>query len=243
MMKDTFTIALIGPDGSGKTTISRRLESILSIPIRYLYMGINPDSSNVLLPTTWLIRSLKRALRVPVDTGPPDPGRAEGGPALRQGLLRRACASIKESLGLCNRIAEEWFRQSAAACYRRRGYVVLFDRHFVFDYHDPTVREQREALSPARRLHAALLERVYPKPDLVICLDAPAEVMFARKGEGTVELLERRRQDYLRMRDLAPNFRVVDASRPPDEVTREVARLIEEFHASRHPAASTRVRI
>src|SRR5207249_8325723 len=72
------------------------------------------------------------------------------------------------------------------------------------------------------RIHGFLLERVYPKPDLVIYLDAPAEVLLARKGEGTVELLERRRHDYLEMRHRVKEFAVVDASRPADAVAREV---------------------
>jgi hypothetical protein len=37
-----------------------------------------------------------------------------------------------------------------------------------------------------------MLEHFYPKPNLVIYLDAPAEMLFARKKEGTIELLEQR---------------------------------------------------
>ena len=41
------TVALVGPDGAGKTTVARRLEGALEIPVRYLYMGVSADSSNV----------------------------------------------------------------------------------------------------------------------------------------------------------------------------------------------------
>src|SRR5439155_10211002 len=55
-----FTVALIGPDGAGKTTVSRRIEQSLPVPVKYIYMGVNTDASNVMLPTTRAIHALKR---------------------------------------------------------------------------------------------------------------------------------------------------------------------------------------
>jgi len=37
-----FSVAVVGPDGSGKTTICRRLRDTLGLPTRYVYMGIAP---------------------------------------------------------------------------------------------------------------------------------------------------------------------------------------------------------
>jgi ABC-type branched-subunit amino acid transport system ATPase component len=53
-----FTVALIGPDGAGKTTIGRRIEHTLPLPVKYVYMGVNLDSSNHMLPTTRLLKSI-----------------------------------------------------------------------------------------------------------------------------------------------------------------------------------------
>jgi cytidylate kinase len=58
-----FTVALIGPDGAGKTTISRRLEHELPLPVKYVYMGINTVASNHMLPTTRLACAMKRSAR------------------------------------------------------------------------------------------------------------------------------------------------------------------------------------
>ena len=254
-----FTVALIGPDGAGKTTIGRRLEQTLPLPVRYVYMGINYEASNHVLPTTRLIRAARRARGVGPDTaGPRDPERLRPRP---KGLVKRVAHGLKSSLSLANRIAEESFRHGVARYYQYRGFIVLFDRHFYSDYYaydiapsgwtgrrgdgatgrpDPTAPpvppSPRRPVPPVRgrpvgsRIHGFLLERVYPKPDLVIYLDAPAEVLFARKGEGTLELLERRRHDYLEMRHRVKEFAVVDASRPADAVAREVTERIWEYY-------------
>ena len=243
-----FTVALIGPDGAGKTTIGRRLEQTLPLPVRYVYMGINYEASNHVLPTTRLIRAARRARGVGPDTaGPRDPERLRPRP---KGLVKRVAHGLKSSLSLANRIAEESFRHGVARYYQYRGFIVLFDRHFYSDYYAYDIAPSGWNTPPRRkggacgggptrpgrgrpvgsRIHGFLLERVYPKPDLVIYLDAPAEVLLARKGEGTVELLERRRHDYLEMRHRVKEFAVVDASRPADAVAREVTERIWEYY-------------
>src|SRR5690606_16626163 len=52
--RGVFTVALIGPDGAGKSTISRKVVEMLDIPAKYLYMGVNLEASNLMLPTTRL---------------------------------------------------------------------------------------------------------------------------------------------------------------------------------------------
>ncbi|NUQ66104.1 MAG: hypothetical protein HUU20_26885 [Pirellulales bacterium] len=222
-----FTVALIGPDGAGKTTISHRLRELLPLPVKYVYMGVNADSSNHMLPTTRLVRALKRFCGAKPDTaGPRDPNQVRMRP---KGLLRRAAAEAKSMLGFLARASEEIFRQTLAEYYRWRGHVVLFDRHYFSDYYNYDIASHGRYLPLGRRLHGLFLQHVYPKPDLVVYLDAPAEVLFARKGEGSIAVLERRRQDYLQMRELVRQFVVVDASRPQEEVARDVADRICRF--------------
>ncbi len=222
-----FTVALIGADGAGKTTIGRRLEQTLPVPAKYVYMGVNLDSSNHMLPTTRLIHSLKRAFGAKADTGgPPDPNQAPPSP---ERLAWRIGASLKGSLGLVVRISEEWFRQALAWYYLIRGNIVVFDRHFYADYYAYDVAQNNNHKTRRMRIHGWMLEHLYPKPDLVIFLDAPAEVLFARKREGTLAALEHRRQEYLQMCSVVPHFAVVDASRSEDEVALAVTEVIESF--------------
>lgn len=229
------TVALIGADGAGKSTIGRRLAATLPLPTKYLYMGDNADSANRLLPSTRLVRLLRRVAGgrrgVRQDPGPsagapPDASRVAARP---RGVRGHLTATAKATYRLANQLAEEWFRQALTWCYELRGYVVLFDRHFFADYYAHHIAPSAPKRTLAGRIHGFLLSHVYPKPDLVICLDAPAEVLFARKPEGTVEAIERRRREYFQIRPFVKHFAVVDATQPEEDVTRAVAALIGEF--------------
>jgi thymidylate kinase len=218
------TVALIGPDGAGKTTVARGLPPLLPVPVRYLYMGVSTDSSNVMLPTTRLARRIKRARGAAPDTaGPPSHGPRR--PRSRS-FVRRRVADLRAALRVGNRFAEEWYRQWLAWRWTRSGAIVLFDRHFFVDYHAYDVDQASGDRSWSQRLHGLVLGRLYPRPDLVIYLDAPGEVLLARKGEGTVEALERRRDEYRAIAAHVGDFVEVDATQPVAAVTDRVAEII-----------------
>ena len=218
-------MALIGADGAGKTTVARALQGALTIPSTYIYMGVNWDASNRLLPTTRVLRAVRRRRQAERDEGgPPDRPTAPSPAPLPKRALRGAWSAF----ALANRVAEEWYRQLLAWVYVRRGHVVVYDRHFYSDYHAHDVLG-RGHRTIGRHVHGLLLSRVYPKPDLVIFLDAPPEVLHARKGEGTLAALERRRSDYLELAGDATHFVTVDADAPLDRVISSVVREIEAF--------------
>jgi thymidylate kinase len=201
-------VALIGPDGAGKTTISRRLEGMLPRPVKYLYMGVNLDSSNMMLPTSQALRAIKRALGAPPDVGgPPDSRRVKPPP---KSVFKRILVEVKSILRLINQLSEEWFRQGLAWYYQRRGDIVLFDRHYFSDYYAYDIANRRGGLPLARRIHGFVLQHIYPRPDLVIYLDAPAGVAGQRRRPQTLE----RRRRCLQIRNLVRHFVVVDASQP-----------------------------
>jgi len=229
-MSRTFTVALVGADGAGKSTIARSLPEHLPFPSTYLYMGVASASSNHALPTTRLAHTIRRSLGQHEEHGPPDADRKNGTGTGGTGPLGEARAILR----LANRLAEEWYRQGLVWSARARGRVVVFDRHFYLDFHAHHIGPAGGP--PPRwtdRLHGRLLNRAYPRPDLVIHLDAPPEVLLARKGEGTLESLARRRAEYVAIAPEFADFIVVDASRPLELVRAEVIDRIVEYARKR----------
>ena len=215
-----FSVALIGPDGAGKTTLTARLRESATIPVKCLYMGINTEASNHALLTSRLVAFFKRRKNKNfgvyrcVDDSAPERENA-----------KRGLSGWLWAIGrLINRLLEEWYRQLLSWCYQIRGYAVVYDRHFLYDFTLDGIDGEKQ--SADKRIHRWLLERCYPRPHLTIYLDAPAEVLFARKGEKTLEELERRRQAFLQLRYRAKNFVRIDATRPFDVVYAEVSKLI-----------------
>jgi thymidylate kinase len=73
-----------------------------------------------------------------------------------------------------------------------RGTIVLCDRHPL---EAKAVQPNRTRLGGA--LERLMVRRLVPRPDAIVVLDAPAELLFERKGEHSVERLERWRDSYL----------------------------------------------
>jgi len=236
-LSSMITVALVGADGSGKTTVSRRLLESLPLPSKYYYMGVNSNSGNLVLPTTQILRKIRRARGIKPRYGPPDPDRVK---APSKNRIIRWALSLKSLLGMINQMAEEWVRQGVVWYYQRRGYIILLDRHIFFDCYAHEIAGDGTDRPLHKRLHGWMLKHFFPKPDLVICLDAPAEVLVHRKVEGSLALRERRRQEYLELSNVVNNFAIVDAAQSEDEVTRRIADIILNFYLARigKPATS-----
>jgi thymidylate kinase len=126
----------------------------------------------------------------------------EGGSANADGGTRPAAhvVSTRRSPGAL-REAQHLARKALRSCwsvlwpgYARawRGEIVIFDRHPIEVL---AVRPRRTWLGgPVER---SLARRLIPWPDAVVVLDAPGDVLYARKGEHSPEILERWRRGYL----------------------------------------------
>ncbi len=226
-----FTVALIGVDGAGKTTIAQMLLASHQLPMKYLYMGASTESSNFTLPTTRLILYLKkRSYRK----------WAKASGAMQPETIRTHHLDSRElsrgklaaSARLLNRVAEEWFRQIVAWYYQFQGHIVLYDRHFVFEFATQNLATQPQHLRLSDRLHLWFLQHVYPRPDLTIFLDAPVEVLLSRKREWSVDHLESHRAAFLAQGEKMANFVCIDAAQPLEQVYAEVSEQIRQFAAA-----------
>ena len=57
-----ISVAIIGPDGAGKSTITELLEhEPMPAPVKRIYMGVNLEASSLMLPTTRLALAVKSA--------------------------------------------------------------------------------------------------------------------------------------------------------------------------------------
>lgn len=211
------SVALVGGDGAGKSSVARELVSVSEGKARYVYMGMNPDSSNFSLPTTRLMFKVKKRKA----------GATSGASVSLHTLENRKVerGRLFSAVRLLNRIAEESVRQIISWGHQISGRTVIYDRHFLFDFW-PTSPRSGGRLTD--RLHLWFLRRIYPKPDLVIFLDAPAEVLLTRQDEVPADYLDKRRDAILDAAGHVRRFEVVDASRPFQEVLAAVADVIEE---------------
>jgi thymidylate kinase len=199
-----LTVALLAPDGGGKTTLANELTRTFFLPSRYIYMGTNIEASTVGLPTTRWIQAHARR-----------PKQAGGLPAW----------AVARGLRFVNNMVEQWYRYGASYYHMIRGRLVLFDR-YVYD--SAGNAGKRSLKSRARRW---LLSAIAPRPNLVVFLDAPGEVLYARKGEHSPAILEAQRQHYLGLQKELPQMVVVDATRDADQVRRSVTSLIWRGYA------------
>jgi thymidylate kinase len=109
-----------------------------------------------------------------------------------------------------------------------RSTFILFDRY----YQDLLVDPRRYRYGGPRSL-ARLMDRIIPRPHLFVVLDAPPEILYARKQEIPFEETVRQREGYLNLACNLPNGHVVDASKSLDEVVAETEEIILSYMAGR----------
>lgn len=183
----SLRVALLAPDGAGKSTLVSGIRAAYPFPVRTLYMGLYQKRTG-----------------------------------------RRAAAALP-GVGLALRLGTLWGRSLQAAYHQARRRLVIFDR-YTYD----------ALLAPPRRLgriqaaRRRLIAHACPAPDLVIVLDAPGDVLFARKGEHSAEALERQRQQYLALRDSIAQLVVVDATQDEEQLRRTALALIWDAQVKRH---------
>ncbi|MCC6800731.1 MAG: hypothetical protein IT325_11475 [Anaerolineae bacterium] len=179
------SVAVLGPDGAGKSTVADGIQDASLFPVRRVYMG------------------------------------------LYQKRQKRAARALP-GLGFARLLLTQWGRYLTARSHQAAGRLVIFDR-YAYDALLPSPRPQ----SLPRRIRRWLLAHTCPPPDLVVLLDAPAEILFARKGEHGVEALESQRQSYLALRQRIPQMVVVDATEGIEATRRRVSSLIWQAYVQR----------
>lgn len=230
------TIAFIGCDGSGKTSIIERLQADFPGLIKKVYMGLNLESSNYSLPTSRLALRYKlfvirkRAEKI----GNTEPVFLSTHHILHRKQKRNGFVIIIRTV---NRLFEAWYRQLISWFYQAQGYLVTYDRHFLFDTAPDPSAQTRKHL--AERTYRWLLKYTFPQNDLIIFLDAAPEVLLNRQQEVPVEYMTSQRAAYFAQGKRTANFVTVDAAQPFDQVYADVVQLIKQLY-TKHPGNAKR---
>ena len=224
-----LAIAFVGPDGAGKSTLTREIAAWLSSEIAVIstYGGSGKGSASA--PRRWLQRLGSLARRNPAaaradSTLPP---RAPDPTGLRLlGKLLWILTLARERRRWASRVRRE----------RSLGLVVLSDRvpqtQFAGLNDGPGYGHWLDSRSwvrrvVARREAAAFREVSIVPPDLVVRLRVPVEVALQRKPDTPLHQL-RRKVDIVDQLRFPPTTQVaeIDASQALDQVLRDVKEAI-----------------
>ncbi|MGI8773566.1 MAG: hypothetical protein ACR2KQ_00935 [Actinomycetota bacterium] len=201
-------VVIVGPDGSGKSTLARSLPGACSELFRgsehfHWRPGLLPRPGGLF------------GAPVDIDASVPH-SRPPRGTVTSLVLLLYYWVDFR--VGGITRVL--WPRWRTGLVVGERGWW------------DFLVDPRRYRLKDAPRL-VSLLGRLLPKPDLLVILEGPAEAMFARKSELSVEELERQSLRWRQIPAPAGDRLIVDTSQPPDRVVELVAERIASNVAER----------
>ena len=208
------SVVLIGLDGSGKTTLARNLARLAATDSRFdgvRYYHWRPKIFN--------------ALEFPLPEFRETPRK----PPLPKTPLNSLLSALRLVKNVLVANLASFFRVRPLL---RRNYLVMTDRYFYNYRLDP---DSVKYAGPAWLLNSLL--PLFPRPDLVITLEADAATLLARKRELSPEEIARQIA-LVRDLDLHGARRLsVDASQPADHVAR--ATLAAITAAANHAAPNS----
>lgn len=215
-------VALLGVDGAGKSTVMSRVEGDLA-PIFWSVKRYHrrPLASALRWRERYFSRGRTESRESPetvVTSAPHEP----------HAMPQRSLVASLAKLGF-------WWVDYALFGYALdvrprlvRHALVMFDR-----YYDDLLVDPRRYRYGGPLWLARLVGRLVPRPHLVVLLDAPAELLWARKREVAFEETIRQREAYLKLVGSLSNGHVVDASEPLDRVVTNVERIILDYMQGR----------
>ncbi len=209
-------IAVIGPDGAGKSAVCQSLANTprgglpwKQVEARHLYRRVLPMLSELRQGR------LRRSPAAPATVHDPHGKRPHSAPV---SLFTLAWYTV-----------DQWLSRWRWSLYQlSKNTLLLHDRHFLEIAIDP----KRFRYGGPHWLLPWVL-RVLPKPDRVILLDAPAEVLQSRKQEVPFAETVRQCEAYRALVSQLPYGRIVDGAQSAAAVVEDVKEEIIQFLAER----------
>ncbi len=109
---------------------------------------------------------------------------------------------------------------------------VRMDRYSVFDRYsyDLIVDPKRTRLNLPKELRKFFVW-LTPRPGIVFILKADADTIYSRKKELPKEEIERQLKEYDELAKTNKRFKVIDATKTPDEMSKEALEILLEKYA------------
>jgi len=202
---DGLHVVLLGPDGVGKSTIIDR---------------VLPDLAGAFQRTTFRTFAptlARRNSNAKEDAGAPAP-HSKKPRSLPASLLKAGWWLVYYTLGYF----VQTYREMAG------GTLVVNHRYLC----DAIVDPRRYRYSGPMWL-LSLIRRIAPKPDLILVLDAPADVIQARKQEVPIDETRRALRAYRTLVVSTPGAWLVNADQTIEKTVADVDRLILDYLAGR----------
>jgi len=207
-----FTIAILGTDGAGKSTIIDNIWEPLneSMHNSMYYEHMRPN----LIPNIAQLLGKKKET-IPVTN--PHKSKPSG---MFGSLIRLFYYSIDYTLGYFLKVYKMNVKKSS---------IWVFDRYF-YDY----LIDQRRARIKLPESIIKMISFIIPKPDLIICLGTDAKKIHERKPELTLEEVEKQVSKLKEFSSKTKNTFWIDTGCSIDESSLECFNLIISNMANRY---------
>jgi len=188
-------VAIIGLDGSGKSTVISDLCGFLRIKHRRIYWA----SRQMVLPTTHMFRWFERKfyrrdIRIPVPEQKDLPCSAL---VKKRSVFRWILLSVLN----VNKYLEYIAKYGQSKLYQLRGNIVLADR-YVYD-------EFLEFGKPFYQTNRWLYRMLYPRPDILVFVHVAPEILHQRKPTIPVNIASHHMRVYAAIMHWCKNMGVI----------------------------------
>ena len=235
LLNPKITIALIGPDGVGKSTVISELTNSFPLGIKSVYMGWSDHENTLKLPTSkWLYRRYNKTKTSSIVEKPEFPSEVQAlseniKPHKEQVKVTVQKIHWKQLPGIINEIAEQYTRYFYAKYYKFRGAFVLYDR-YVYDQFIFNSTAKKEEVKPQDKILAEFFKRFFPDPDLTILLAGDAELIHQRKNELPAHKIAKRIALYEEIGRTKKNFHIIDVNVALELEIKRITQIIwQEF--------------